>query len=83
MDEDAKVRWAETVDKPRYRQFTISGEPWALWLKDRKICMNLHSALHTATCGHASLSIGKNVGNLGTELTPIFIGRPRARLWLR
>jgi hypothetical protein len=27
MDEDAKVHWAETVDKPRYRQFTISGNP--------------------------------------------------------
>jgi hypothetical protein len=25
MDEDAKVPWAETVDKPRYRQFTIWG----------------------------------------------------------
>jgi hypothetical protein len=25
MDEDAKVHWAETVDKARYRQFTISG----------------------------------------------------------
>jgi hypothetical protein len=36
MDEDAKVHWAETVDKPRYRQFTISGEPWALWWKDKK-----------------------------------------------
>jgi hypothetical protein len=36
MDEDAKVHWAETVDKPRYRQFTISGEPWAIWLQDKK-----------------------------------------------
>jgi hypothetical protein len=27
MDKDAKVHWAETVDKPRYRQFTISGKP--------------------------------------------------------
>jgi hypothetical protein len=26
MDEDAKVHWAETVDKARYRQFTISGD---------------------------------------------------------
>jgi hypothetical protein len=25
MDEDAKVHWAENVDKPRYRQFTIWG----------------------------------------------------------
>jgi hypothetical protein len=40
MDEDAKVHWAETVEKPRYRQFTISGEPRArlatldkLWLR--------------------------------------------------
>jgi hypothetical protein len=35
MDEDAKVHWAETVDKPRYRQFTISGEPWSLWWDNR------------------------------------------------
>jgi hypothetical protein len=32
MDEDAKVHWAETADKPRYRQFTLFGEPWAIWL---------------------------------------------------
>jgi hypothetical protein len=41
MDEDAKVHWAETIDKPRYRQFTISGEPWAIWLQDKNIRMNL------------------------------------------
>jgi hypothetical protein len=35
MDEDAKVHWAETVDKPRYRQFTISEEPWSLWWDNR------------------------------------------------
>jgi hypothetical protein len=50
MDGDAKVHGAETVDKPRSRQFTIFGEPSALWLKDKHICMNLHSTLHTATC---------------------------------
>ncbi len=27
IDEDAKVHWAKTVGKPRYHQFTISGEP--------------------------------------------------------
>jgi hypothetical protein len=51
MDEDANVHWAETVDKPSDRQFTIFGEPWAIWLNDKKICMNLHSTLRTATRG--------------------------------
>jgi hypothetical protein len=55
MDEDAKVHCAETVDKPCDRQFTICGEPWAIWLKDKQICMNLHSTLRTATHGQASL----------------------------
>jgi NADH pyrophosphatase NudC (nudix superfamily) len=49
MDEDAKVHWVETVDRPRYRQFTIFEEPWAIWLKDKKICVNLHYTLRTAT----------------------------------
>jgi hypothetical protein len=71
MDEDAKVHWAETVDKPRYRQFTISGEPWALWWKDKKVCMNLHSTFYTATCGQASLDYWENMGNLGMERTDI------------
>jgi hypothetical protein len=59
MDEDAKVHWAETVDKPRYRQFTISGNPGLFGGKTKKVCMNLHSTLHTATCGQASWIIGK------------------------
>jgi hypothetical protein len=41
MDEDAKVHWAETVDKPRYRQFTISGNLGSL-VERQKVCMNLH-----------------------------------------
>jgi NADH pyrophosphatase NudC (nudix superfamily) len=62
MDEDAKVHWAETVDKPCYRQFTISGEPWAIWLQDKNIRMNLHSTLRTTTHGQASLDYwGKHV----------------------
>jgi hypothetical protein len=36
MDEDAKVHWAETVDKPRYRQFTISGNPGLFGGKTKK-----------------------------------------------
>jgi hypothetical protein len=74
MDEDAKVHWAETVDKLRDRQFTISGESWAIWLKDKNICMNLHSTLRTATRGQASLDNWEQL---------MLIGRPRARLWLR
>jgi hypothetical protein len=54
VDEDAKVHWAETVGKPHERQFTISGEPWAIWLKNKNICMNLHSTLRSATRGQAS-----------------------------
>jgi hypothetical protein len=60
MDEDAKVHWAETVDKPRYRQFTISGNP-GLFGGKTKVCMNLHSTLHTATCGQASLDYWENM----------------------
>jgi hypothetical protein len=37
MDEDAKVHWAETVDKPRYRQFTISGNPGLFWGKKKSV----------------------------------------------
>jgi hypothetical protein len=59
MDEDVKVHWADTVDKPHYRQFAISGELWAIWLKDKNICMNLHSTLRTATRGQASLDYWK------------------------
>jgi hypothetical protein len=35
MDEDAKVHWAETVDKPRYRQL-ISGNPGLFGGKTKK-----------------------------------------------
>jgi hypothetical protein len=62
MDEDARVHWAETVDKP---QFTISGEPWAIWLQDKKIRMNLHSTLRTATHGQASLNYWGKHGEFG------------------
>jgi hypothetical protein len=54
MDEDAKVHWAEIVDKPRDRQFTISGELGNL-IEGRKRSMNLHYTLRTATRGQASL----------------------------
>jgi hypothetical protein len=72
MDEDAKVHWAETVDKPRYRQFTISGEPWAGG-KTKKVCMNLHSTLHCYLRTGKSGLLGKH-GNLGMERTRILIG---------
>jgi hypothetical protein len=65
MDEDAKVHWAETVDKPRYRQFTISGEPWALWWKDKKSLYEPAFYLHTATCGQASLDYWEKMKKFG------------------
>ena len=65
MDADAKAHWVDTFGKPRYRQFTISGEPWALWLQDKKICMNLHSNLQTAICGKASLDYWEKRGKFG------------------
>jgi hypothetical protein len=49
MDTSAKLHWAETVDQPREPQRTISGEPWAFWIKDTNICMNLHASIATAT----------------------------------
>jgi hypothetical protein len=65
MDEYSKVHLADTVDKPRYRQFTIAGEPWAIWLKDKNICMSLHSTLRTATRGQASLDEREKHGKFG------------------
>jgi hypothetical protein len=52
------LKCIETVDKPRYRQFTISGNP-GLFGKDKKDLYELHT-LHTATCGQARI-IGKNM----------------------
>jgi NADH pyrophosphatase NudC (nudix superfamily) len=37
----------------------------AIWLKDKKICMNLHSTLRTATRGHASLDYWVKHGKFG------------------
>jgi hypothetical protein len=40
-DADAKVHWAETVDKPRYLQFTISGEPLGILVEGQKYLYEL------------------------------------------
>jgi hypothetical protein len=47
---------------PRAIQWTFSGEPWALWFKDEKICMNLQAKLHTATRGQAILDYWEKKG---------------------
>jgi hypothetical protein len=57
MDEDAKVHWAETVDKPRYRQFT-PGNP-GLFGGKTKICMNLHSTYTLLLADRQVWIIGK------------------------
>jgi hypothetical protein len=36
MDDQAKEHWAESVDKPRDRRFTISGEPWAFGRRTKR-----------------------------------------------
>jgi hypothetical protein len=60
MDEDAKVHWAETVDKPLYRQFTISGTLGSL-VERQKSLYEPAFYLHTATCGQASLDYWENM----------------------
>jgi hypothetical protein len=65
MDTRAKLHWAATVDQPREIQWTIAGEPWALWFKDEKICLNLHAKLHTATRGQATLDYWDKHGKFG------------------
>jgi hypothetical protein len=65
MDTRAKLHWAETVDQPREPQSTISGEPWSFWIKDKKICMNLHSSITMATRGQASLNYWESHGKYG------------------
>jgi hypothetical protein len=62
MNNRAKLHWADTVDQPRELQRTISGEPWAFWVKDTKICMNLHASIATATRGQASLNYWEQHG---------------------
>jgi hypothetical protein len=59
---DAKVHWAETVDKLATVNSRFPGNPGSL-VERQKVCMNLHSTLHTATCGQASLDYWENMGN--------------------
>jgi hypothetical protein len=47
------------------RELCAFQEPWEIWLKDKKICMNLHSTLHNATCGQASLAYWEKRGKFG------------------
>jgi hypothetical protein len=40
--------------------------------------MNLHSTLHTATCGQASLDYWENMGNSGMDRTGLIEGHGKA-----
>jgi hypothetical protein len=62
-----KLKYIGPTQFPRYRQFTISGEPWAIWLKNEEICRNLHSTLHTATgtCGKERIDSWERHGKFG------------------
>jgi hypothetical protein len=80
MDEDVKVHWAETVDKPRYRQFKISGELWAIWLKNKRSVWTI--LLNTLLLVDRQVwPIGGKRGKFGHGTHSGFIARPRARLW--
>jgi hypothetical protein len=57
MDNRAKLHRAETAEQPRELQRTIPGEPWAFWVKDTQICMNLHAYIATATRGTGKLEL--------------------------
>jgi hypothetical protein len=46
MDTMAKQRMSRELRQPRPRKFTISDEPWKLWLKGQKVSKNLPALLH-------------------------------------
>jgi hypothetical protein len=73
MDEDAKVHWAETVDKPRYRQFTISGNPGLFGGKTKSLYEPAFYFTHCYLRTGKSGLLGKH-GKLGMERTRILIG---------
>jgi hypothetical protein len=66
MDEDAKVHWAETVDKLLPSRFP--GNP-GLFGGKTKVCMNCILLTHCYL--RDSLDYWENMGNLGMERTDI------------
>jgi hypothetical protein len=45
MDARAKTYWSETIAKPLPRQFSITGEPWALWIGPLKVCRDVATTI--------------------------------------
>jgi hypothetical protein len=50
MDQEAKAYWKKMSGASRPRQWSVTGEPWQIWIGDRKICRNLvYELRQTAT----------------------------------
>jgi hypothetical protein len=69
MDQKAKAHWQLTHAATRPRQERIFGEPWALWIGNRKICTDIRSAIVDHLHGNAAMSYwdSKNRFGAGTS----------------
>jgi hypothetical protein len=56
MDREAKAHWEEMSGELRPRQWSVTGEPWQIWIGDRKICRNLVYELRQNAALQATLN---------------------------